>query len=897
MQIRLVKTANHQGARKRNCLVAFMLLGLLSVTNFLSGQNIHQQISIRGEQTTLTKVLEEISAKTSFHFAYNPARINLHSTLSFAYTQQPLSFILNDLLSRNSISWSCYGYQIILKPTAKRNTGIQGENQRRFTLCGTLRDSLSGEALIGAALYDAVSFSGTTSNAYGFYSLTLPEGNYTLTTSMLGYKVKQIAVRLNGDVSSDIRLSQTGLQVSEVEIISEKESAAITQTTPGEAHLSSKALHSMTGFAGNVDIIKALQSVPGISSFGDGSALYYVRGGNSDQNLLLIDEAPIYNPAHLFGFFSALSPNAIKDVKTYKSGFPASYGGRLSSVIDIRARDGNFRAISFTGNAGIFTSDITLEGPLAKDKSSFIMSARRSNLSWITRQISKSSDLSIAFYDLNLKLNLRLSSKDRLFFTTFTGNDNFSRISSLSASTFGITWNNSTATLRWNHIFSNRLFNNTTFIYSKYNYYLFISREKDDYWHSSIKNRTLKSDFSWFIHPGSTVKWGFDLGLYDSDPGNVHLSDSSSQQNSPFISRYQSLGANLYIGHTRQFGRHFQLNYGLRISAWRNLGPSTVYLFDNNHQPIDTIQIGKGSYYAPYYNAEPRFTVSYTTSSGNAFTIGYARTAQYLQVLSNSTSPFTSLEVWAPSGPTIQPQTADQLSLGFTTNSSGKWVFSAETYLKALWHQIDYTDHANMLFNPLVEGELRFGDTKAWGAELLMQKTTGRFKGWLGMSYTRAIKTIDGVNNGNAFPASFERPLNGFINLSYPISARIEIAASWVYMTGSPVTSPIGFISLNGSTVPLYGEKNNDRLPDYHRLDISATFRLNSPEKKYRHTLIFSVYNAYGRNNPFAQSFNKIMNDNGDFVVPSNLNGDQEIIPTRISVAGVIPSINYTFSF
>lgn len=865
----------------------------------LFAQQPDRNISVNIQNKSLKEALKVISQEGDILFSYNPRQLPLKEKISLQATDKSVSYLLDQLLKPLGISWIFSENQVILRlEKPLRQPEKQTIQTRKYTISGYLSEKASGEVLIGANVYDKSSLKGTTTNAYGFYSLTLPEGEYTLTFSLIGYTTHQQQVTLNKAQEIRVSLSEASIEMKAVEIVSGKDIHGIDLAGAGEVRLSSSALKRMAGFAGNIDVIKSLQAVPGINAFGDGSSFFYVRGGNNDQNLLLLDEAPIFNPAHLFGFFSALSPDAIKDVKAWKSDFPASYGGRLSSVIDIRARDGNLNRLGFSGNLGIYTSDLTIEGPLAKEKSSFILSARKSNLNWLSNQELTGKSFTIDFYDLNAKLNIRINSKNRLFFTGFTGKDDFSRITNASVNTFGLSWDNTTGTIRWNHLFNNKIFVNTTAIFSEYNYYLYINREQDDYWQSSIQNRTLKSDFTWFSNPSNTIKSGIELSNYYSNPGNVHFSDEETQRNAPQISEYHSLGINFYISNDQIIKEKLSLKYGLRISSWRNLGPATVYFFDPNYTVIDSANVIKGDYYSPFFNLEPRISIAYATGPGSAITAGYCRTTQYLQMLSNSTSPFTSLEVWAPSGPNIKPQKADQFTLGYLTRTSrSKLSFSVEAFYKLFQNQIDYEDHANMLYNPLIEGELRFGESRSYGVELLLRKTEGRFSGWIGYSYARILKTIEGVNNNNEFPAYYDHPHSLFANLALSAGSRWDISANWFYMTGSAFTSPTGFMQYNGYQVPIYGDKNNDRLPDYHRLDLSVSFRLNRPDQRFRHNIVLSVYNVYGRNNPFSISFNKIMNDNGDFVVPADLDGNYEIIPTRISVAGMIPSLNYTFRF
>ncbi|HLO91241.1 MAG TPA: TonB-dependent receptor [Lentimicrobium sp.] len=863
----------------------------------LRAQDLSHRVTLNIADRPLDRVLDEIGRQSGILFSYNPKQIPLKERITIKVKDLPVQDVLEQVLAPLKIEYYITGKQVILKSAKQQFTVTSNIPARSFTISGFMSDSLTGEVLIGAAIFDRASGKGTLTNAYGFYSLTLPENDYVISCSILGYRMKCVSVSLKSDMVLNFLLPPATIVMQQVVITGEHESSIIDAGADGQIRLSSVTLKRMTGFAGNVDVIKSLQSIPGINAFGDGSAFYYVRGGDRDQNLMLIDEAPIFNPAHLFGFFSALAPDAIKDVKAFKGDLPASYGGRLSSVIDIHARDGNMNRFGFSGNIGIFTSDITLEGPLKKESSSFILSARKSNLQWLTRQLNEDGrSLSINFYDFNMKFNVKINDNNRIYFTGFTGKDDFNRATEASINTYGLSWTNATGTIRWNHIFPNKLFLNTTALFGEYNYYLYLSRELGNYWTSSIRTGSLKSDLTWFISPTNTYKAGIELSRHKSNPGNVHFNDDAVQSVTPEVSKYHSLSTCYYVSNDRTFFNKLHVKGGIRLSIWRDLGPSTVYFFDGGYRVIDTINVKKGSFYSPYYNLEPRMSVNYKLSTVSSLTAGYSRTVQYLQMLSNSTSPFTSLDVWAPAGPVIKPQKANQVSAGYMTNRFGIDA-TAELFFKKMYNQIEYEEHANMLYNPLIEGELRFGESTAYGLELLLKKSEGKFSGWIGYSFSRVLRTTKDLNDGNQYPSSFDHPHTIFTNLLWNVSDRVDIAASWIYMSGSPFTSATGFYKYNGYVIPVYGEKNNDRFPDYHRLDISATVKLSKPDSRYRHSLVFSLYNAYGRSNPFSVSSNKILDDNGNFVVPSNLGGDLEIVPTRISVAGIIPSINYTFKF
>jgi hypothetical protein len=871
---------------------------LLLVASIALAQNLDKKITIKATNQPLGEIIEQISEKGNILFSFNPQSIPVDKKISVNARNTPLSKIFEIVFTANGIDYILSEKQVILKLNKQETSpkpGVPAKQLHTYTISGFVRDKTTGEAIIGANVYDIGTMQGTTSNAYGFYSLSLPMGEYRITYSFIGYHSVSQAVNLNKNSSETIELELSAVEMNTVVITSDPEAEGKQLNHSGDIRFSPAVLKQIPGFAGNVDVLKSLQNVPGILTFGDGSSFYYVRGGNSDQNLLLIDEAPIYNPSHLFGFFSALAPDAIKDVVVYKGDFPANYGGRLSSVVDMRAREGNLKRIGISGNIGPYTTDLTLEGPILKEKSSFLVSGRISNLNWLQFPTDDQRTYKFNFYDINAKLNVRLNNNNRLYLTVFKGNDEFNRYNNLNTNTFGISWKNVASTLRWNHIFNSRIFSNTTAYISQYNYFLDISKELNTYWTSSISNATVKTDFSWFLNPKNTIKTGFEINGHRSNPGKMYFTNDEIPAS---LAQYQSTEFAMYASNEQQIGSKLHARYGFRFSLWNDLGPTSVYFFDANHKVIDTIDVAKNTVYQSFLNFEPRISLKYAISENSSLHANYNRNVQHLQMLSNSTSPFTSLDVWAPSGPNIKPQKADQFSLGyFSKVFHRQFDFSVEAYYKKLYNQIDYKDHPNMLINQLIEGELRFGDGWSYGIETLLRKNKGKFTGWISYAWSRSMKQIEDVNNNKTFPAAYDRPHNFNLTLSYATAKHWSFSSHWMYLTGAPFSSPTGFYYVNGYSVPVYGEKNNDRYPDYHRMDLSVSYAFIMPAKRFQHSLMLTIYNAYGRHNPFSLNFNKIVDDNEDIVVPANLEGDVERIITSMSVAGAIPSLNYTFRF
>jgi hypothetical protein len=864
-------------------------------------QDLQRKITLKMTDKPISEVLNEITRQSEINFSFNPQILPVDKHISVHSRNKSVAIILDEILKPLGIVYQKVENHLVLKPqipSEKEETQINPESSGRYTLSGYLSDKNAGEMLIGANVYVKGTTVGTMTNGYGFYSLTLSSAVYSVIFSYMGYREAEREVNMNENIRMSMEMEEEKREIKEVEIIAADRESDIRNAQMSEFRFSQKTLSQLPGFGGNLDIIRALQVIPGIQTFGDGSSLYYVRGGNSDQNLLLIDEVPVYNPSHLFGFFSAFAPDAINNVQIYKGDFPAKFGGRLSSVIDIKAKEGNMKRFGFSGNLGPYASNITLEGPIVKERGSFFISGRVSTLNWLNTLPAFDKSFDFQFFDINAKINFRLNDNNRFFFTFYTGMDIFSRYRSAEVNSQGISWDNLAGTFRWNHVFTNRIFSNTTINYSHYNYTLNLPQEKNGNWNSAISNLTLKTDFAWYLNPRNTIRSGLEVTYHFSNPGNVTLENGGASPNMPKVAEYHSMEYVFYASNEQKIGKRFSIRYGIRLPLWQDIGPTDVYYFDANHQVIDTIGYGTGEVYSTAFSPEPRLNIQYQINAKSSVKASYSRTTQFLQLLSNSTSPFTSLEVWAPSGPNINPQTADQVAVGyFSERFRSRFTFSAEGYYKWFHNRPDYRDHANLLFNTLIEGELRFGKAWSYGVEFMLRKTSGKLTGWIGYTWSRAMIQTPGINNGNVYRANYDRPNDICINISWDDKKHWIFTANWIYLTGGATTVPVGFYYNNGSSVPIYGDKNNDRLPDYHRLDISATYLFNKPGNRYQHSLAVTLYNAYGRMNPFSVNFNKIMNDNGEFVVPSNLNGSYDLVPTSISVAGIIPSINYQFKF
>jgi outer membrane cobalamin receptor len=863
--------------------------------SFVSSQDLSKKISIVANEAPLEDIIHEIEEKGDVFFSYSSRAISSQQPISIDIQNKSVRHILKKVFLKNGINYSLVENQIVLKTAGEMiSDPLLHADKSHYTISGYMKNKASGEVLIGAHVYEKNTYTGTSTNGYGFYSLTLPAGKHDIVFSFLGYATKEISLVLDKDMLINQEMKEAVLNIKEVEIVARAESPFFLDMQISEFRFNQKTLSKLPGITGDMDIIKSLQVVPGIESFGDGSTMFFVRGGSSDQNLILVDEVPVYNSSHLFGFISVISPDAISDMEVFKGDFPAKYGGRLSSVVDIKTKDGNMKQFGFSGNVGPYTSSISMEGPIVKNKSSFYVGGRISTLQWLPQLYYDDQEINVGFLDLNAKLNFKINDKNRLFATFYIGNDQLERKTNSSIETYGLSWYNILGTIRWNHVFNKKLFSNTTAFITRYQYLMYLSEDRREYWNSSISNISVKTDLSWFLNPNNTITAGLNISSHALDAGNINLNDEEGQE----IPNYNCVEYDFYAGNEQKIGEKIILRYGLRLPIWQDQGPTTVYYFDEDYQVIDTFNAEKSAVYSSFVSLEPRMNITWLLKPGSSLKAGYSRTTQFLNQLSTNISPFTSLGVWVPAGPNIEPQKADQYSLGYFRGFLGqKLKFSAEAYYKQFYNYIDYAPHANLLYNPLIEGQIRSGDAYSYGLELMLRKPFGRLTGWIGYTYSRIFVQTPGVNNGEEYRAFQDRPNNFTLFVSYDTKKRWSFSANWILLSGAAISTPVSFYDYNGYTVPIYGEKNNDRLPVYHRLDLVVNYRLNKPENRYKHSLGLSLYNAYGRTNPYFISFNRIINDDEVFVIPSDHPTYYKRVSTELSVSEIIPSLNYQFSF
>ncbi|MEO6328227.1 MAG: TonB-dependent receptor [Ginsengibacter sp.] len=757
---------------------------------------------------------------------------------------------------------------------------ISVQAQQKFTLSGIIKSKANGETLIGASI--RVGNTGTISNEYGFYSLTLAKGNYKIELSAIGLQSKTQEIVLDKNINLNISLENEVKNLEGVIISAQSRGRSISSPQMGIEKLSTKEIKNIPVLFGERDILKTIQLLPGIKSAGEGNSGFFVRGGAGDQNLILLDEAPVYNASHLLGFFSTFNSDAIKDMTVYKGGMPAQYGSRLSSVLDIKMNDGNNQDFNVSGGMGLISAKLNVEGPLQKDRSSFLITGRRTYADMFLK-LSKDSSIRqniLYFYDLNAKLNYQLGDKDRLYLSGYFGKDVLG-----VGKTFGIDWGNATGTLRWNHILNRKLFSNTSLIFSNYNYNISIQSGGDDFdILSKIQDWNLKQEYQWYPDSKNSIRFGFNTIYHTITPGEIKVHESLSVNATALQKRYSSENA-IYATNTWKASDKISLTVGLRLSAFSVLGKGDYYTIDNEGNVTDTINYKSGEVVKTWINPEPRIAASYLFNTSTSIKVSYGRNVQNLHLVSNSTSS-SPTDKWIANTNIIKPEISDQASIGYYQDLfNSQFELSVETYYKAMQNQIDYRDGANIFANTdAIESQLLFGKGRAYGLEWLLKKKAGKFTGWLAYTLSKTEKKINGINGNKWYNARQDRTHEIAIVGAYQVNQKWTLSANWVFYTGDAVTFPTGKYRVNDQTVFYYTDRNSYRMPNYHRLDLGATCILPK-KKRWSSEFTFSVYNAYGRENAYVINFRDSKDD------------PDKTEAVRYALFKFIPSVSYNFKF
>lgn len=772
--------------------------------------------------------------------------------------------------------------------------------QEKYTLSGTISDSNSNETLIGVTVFIPELKTGVLTNEYGFYSITLPKGKYSIRINYSDYQNLDEVLELNQNLKINYKLIPKENVLREVIVTSSKNITDIRKPEMSVNKLSISTIKKMPVVLGEVDILKSILLLPGVTNAGEGASGFNVRGGGADQNLILLDEAMIFNSSHVFGFFSVFNPDAIKDLKLYKGGIPARYGGRASSVLDIYQKDGSSKGFHANGGIGLISSRLLLEGPIVKDKGSFLIGGRSSYAHLFLKLSEDQKDNAAYFYDLNTKLSYKINPNNNIFLSGYFGRDVFSL-----ANSFTNIYGNSTLNLRWNHLFSDKLFSNLSLIYSDYYYGLdldFVGFK----WDSGIKNYNIKYDLKNYISDKFKLNYGINAIYYDFNPGIIRPSDPNSGINFAQLDKKYAFEPAVYLDAEQEISDKIAISYGLRYSLFYRLGNSKINIYENNNPvlfnsemqiyekatPIGVQNYKKNETITNFGNLEPRFSLAYQVNDSQSIKTSYNRMVQYLQLVSNTASP-TPLDVWTPSDSFIKPQIADQVAVGYFTNfSENKYSLEIESYYKKIQNRIDYIDGADLIANNALEQVILNGRMRAYGLEIMLKKNEGKFNGWISYTLSRSEqqtpgRTIleTGINNGEWYKSAFDKTHNLAITSAYELNKKWSFGANFALQSGQPVTFPNGQYQYLGITVPSYGLRNENRLPAYHHLDISATL---SPSKNSSRSTksewVFSIYNLYNRKNAAAINFRQ----NSD-------TGNNEAIKT--SIFGIVPAVSYNFKF
>ncbi|GGI58444.1 TonB-dependent receptor [Winogradskyella haliclonae] len=770
--------------------------------------------------------------------------------------------------------------------------------QNKYTLSGIITDSKTTETLIGVNVIIPELKNGTVTNEYGFYSITLDEGTYKLQISYLGFKTLTQTLELNADKTLNLKLEESAESLDEVVITEDVEKLNIRKPQMSVNSLSIKTIKQMPVVLGEVDVIKSITLLPGVTNAGEGSSGFNVRGGSADQNLILLDEATIFNSSHLFGFFSVFNPDAIKDIKLYKGGIPAKYGGRVSSVLDIYQKEGNNQEFHLNGGIGLVSSRLLAEGPIKKGKGSFLFGGR-SSYAHLFLPLFDIDNIAY-FYDLNTKLSYRLNEKNSIYLSGYFGRDVFSL-----SDAFENTYGNTVLNFRWNHLFSDKLFSNLSAIYSDYFYGLKLDFVGFD-WESGITNFNVKYDLKHYISDKFKLEYGLNSIYYKFNPGEIQPIDENSGINpDKLIDKYAFENA-LYIDAEHKLSDKLSVSYGARLSTFHRLGQDELNIYQNNNpvnfnqqlqiyekaEPTETETFSRSDVLESFANIEPRASVAYQLNESSSIKASYNRLSQYLHLLSNTSSP-TPLDVWAPSGKFIKPQLLDQVALGYFKNfKNDSFSLEVETFYKTIKNRIDYIDGADLIANDAIEQVILNGEARAYGLEILLRKNEGRLKGWLAYTLSKSEQRTPGrtpletgINNGQWYNTPWDKTHDITLTGSYELNKKWSINSNFLFQTGIPATFPNGQYQFNGLTVPVFEARNSSRLTSYHRLDLSANYNPKpDSEKKFKGQWVFSLYNIYNRRNATSITFRE-----------NETSGRNEA--TRFAIFGIVPAVTYNFQF
>lgn len=764
--------------------------------------------------------------------------------------------------------------------------------QDKVTLNGYIKDAANGEELLGVTIYVPSLKAGTVTNDYGFYALTLPKGTYEIRFSYIGYKEVIRILDMDADMSLNVEMESDAQVIQEIVIEEKPLDENVVAVQMSKNTLNMNQVRKLPALFGEIDIIKNIQMMPGVVTAGEGSSSFFVRGGSADQNLILIDEAPVYDPSHLFGLFSVFNADVIKDSELYKGGIPSRFGGRLSSILEVRTKDGNNKDFSVTGGIGTLASRVAVEGPIAKEKSSFIVSARRSYVDYILKAAKE--DNLVHFYDVNAKVNWKSNNSNRFFVAFYTGRDVFN-----FDDNFGFEWGNITGTFRWNHLFNERLFSNTSLILSNFDYKLELEDAVQGFrWVSNLQEFSFKEDLSYSLNTSNELSFGYHLTGRRFSPGEISPNTTGSIFETVELQHMYALDHGLYISNLQRLSDKLTLDYGVRLSVFQNIGPGEVYLYEDpqDNETIvrtDTLHYDQWESIKTFINIEPRFALRYMLAEGQSLKLSYNRMVQNTHLISAGTAP-VPFNTWNPSNYYLRPQVADQVAAGYFRNfENNLYELSVEAYYKDINNVTDFADNAQIFFNQNLSTEYRQGDAWAYGLEFLLNKTSGKLTGMASYTWSKTMRKIDGVNLGQEFRSNHDRRNVVNIQAAYDLNDKWVFGGTFTYSTGRPITLPAGKYEFGGYNPDVLTERNGYLLPAFHRLDLSVTLNpRKNAHRKWKGQWVFSVYNAYNRKNPFTIYTRTKQDEDG------NVLGDGSEKEARlIYLFPVLPSVTYNFKF
>ena len=859
-------------------VLLYLLLQGFGLLAQVGGKDV--RISIDESSMAVEDLLAEIEQQSGSYFSYNPKVIDVEQKISFDIDGASLKETLSQLCEQLYISYDFVEGHIIL-------TNLSEDELPSYSFRGYVSDRSSGEDLISATIAVEGKTYGVYTNEFGYFALRLRRGKHDLVFSYLGFEDEKIEVDMKANQQRSISLKRLSSDLPTV-TINPHQLNVMDEKQLGQMELSNRVLSNLPELGSESDLVKGLETLPGVKRHSDLSSFFYVRGGDRDQNVIIIDDAPIYNPSHFLGLSSLVIPDFAKSITVYKSDVPTSLGDRLSSIVSIRTRDGNLNKFQMSGALNPLVNRLSVEIPVIKERSSIFASYRRSAFELLNRNANP--DNTFFFQDFHFKWNYKPNQKNRFFITLIQSSDDFSapvgELSNIKAGNFA-------ATLRWNRTLGSRLFVNTTLYTGNYSY---VAKFIPNLWQSELGTLSLKSDFTHFASSDYNAKFGVEAQGYFNTPGRITLDSTTALL--PAVSRNYARKIVLYYQGQYDLSKKVRVNGGFRLINWENTGPTTYNTYDDNYNLESTITAPEGTYNS-YFNVDPRLSLQYKVDEKSQLKLSYGIYHQYLQLISNSISPFTAMEVWLTASPHIRPQVSSQWAASYYRRlKKNQLEFSASAYYKSSKNQIDFDGHSTIYLNEFIEGELRFGTAESYGLELMLKKQFGRLNGSLAYTYARVYKKTDFINNEKTYRAFQDRPHDLAINLQYNLSKRFSCAAHWTSYSGSPFTAPIGFYSFNDKTIPIYGERNNDRLPAYHRLDVACTFDINKKTtSKFQHSVTFSIYNALGRKNTFALKFNKLESDDVNPDVPVNVLSNHPLQSSQLELAQFFPSLTYNFNF